>query len=110
MDVTECTQQLELFEVGRQQVTMDFEGGQLTSDAGLLPIAELDRKLGLLAEAARLMPDPRSQLLVTHTVEQILRQQVFQILAGYPDGNDACLLYTSPSPRDRTRSRMPSSA
>ena len=25
-------------------------------------------------------------------------------------GNVACLLYTSPSPRDRTRSRMPSSA
>ena len=24
--------------------------------------------------------------------------------------NSACLLYTSPSPRDRTRSRMPSSA
>ena len=26
------------------------------------------------------------------------------------DANEACLLYTSPSPRDRTRSRMPSSA
>ena len=25
-------------------------------------------------------------------------------------GKDGCLLYTSPSPRDRTRSRMPSSA
>ena len=25
-------------------------------------------------------------------------------------GNNGCLLYTSPSPRDRTRSRMPSSA
>ena len=25
-------------------------------------------------------------------------------------GIEACLLYTSPSPRDRTRSRMPSSA
>ena len=25
-------------------------------------------------------------------------------------GNKPCLLYTSPSPRDRTRSRMPSSA
>ena len=25
-------------------------------------------------------------------------------------GKEACLLYTSPSPRDRTRSRMPSSA
>ena len=27
-----------------------------------------------------------------------------------PDMNISCLLYTSPSPRDRTRSRMPSSA
>ena len=26
------------------------------------------------------------------------------------DRNNVCLLYTSPSPRDRTRSRMPSSA
>ena len=30
--------------------------------------------------------------------------------AGSLDGQWACLLYTSPSPRDRTRSRMPSSA
>ena len=29
---------------------------------------------------------------------------------GYIDFTDTCLLYTSPSPRDRTRSRMPSSA
>ena len=26
------------------------------------------------------------------------------------DGNNTCLLYTSPSPRDRQKSRMPSSA
>ena len=32
------------------------------------------------------------------------------ISAEGPYGLDACLLYTSPSPRDRTRSRMPSSA
>ena len=36
-------------------------------------------------------------------------------LWDFPDGSlahreYACLLYTSPSPRDRTRSRMPSSA
>ena len=28
----------------------------------------------------------------------------------YEFASNACLLYTSPSPRDRTRSRMPSSA
>ena len=32
------------------------------------------------------------------------------VLAAYIDQNRTCLLYTSPSPRDRTRSRMPSSA
>ena len=36
-----------------------------------------------------------------------------KFLADYPDDPvllQGCLLYTSPSPRDRTRSRMPSSA
>ena len=37
------------------------------------------------------------------------------VIATDPDGGSPtysliCLLYTSPSPRDRTRSRMPSSA
>ena len=31
-------------------------------------------------------------------------------IAGVGDAKQLCLLYTSPSPRDRTRSRMPSSA
>ena len=30
--------------------------------------------------------------------------------SGSGTGGESCLLYTSPSPRDRTRSRMPSSA
>ena len=32
------------------------------------------------------------------------------ILKSYEQNTSSCLLYTSPSPRDRTRSRMPSSA
>ena len=96
MSETQCTEQLELFEVGRQQVTMTFDGGQVVSDAGLLPIRELDLKLGILAEAARRMPDPRSEKALTHSAEDILTQQVYQILAGYPDGNDAQLLRNDP--------------
>ena len=34
-----------------------------------------------------------------------------EVIWGWVKSSDnACLLYTSPSPRDRTRSRMPSSA
>lgn len=75
---------------------MTFDGGQVVSDAGLLPIRELDLKLGILAEAARRMPDPRSEKALTHSAEDILTQQVYQILAGYPDGNDAQLLRNDP--------------
>ena len=67
MSATEWTEQLEFFEVGRQQVTMSFDGGQVVSDAGLLPIRELDLKLGILAEAAGRMPDPRSEKALTHS-------------------------------------------
>ena len=43
-----------------------------------------------------------SEYIESHGAE--LNQEVFE------DGISICLLYTSPSPRDRTRSRMPSSA
>lgn len=54
---------------------MSFDDGNVVSDAGLLPIRELDQPLGILAEAASRLPDPRSPLFVTHTAESILTQQ-----------------------------------
>ena len=42
------------------------------------------------------MPDPRAQPFVTHTREPILTQEIYQILAGYPDGNDAQALRHDP--------------
>lgn len=65
MSQTEYTESIEQFEVGRQQVTMSFDGGTVVSDAGLLPIRELDQDPGILAEAASRLPDPRSGLAAT---------------------------------------------
>jgi Transposase DDE domain group 1 len=93
---TDCSEQLTFWELGRQQVTVDFEGGRVVTDAGLLPIRLLDRELGVLSEIARRLPDPRAQQFVTHTREAILTQDVYQILAGYPDGNDAQTLRADP--------------
>src|SRR5665811_1361544 len=44
------------------------------------------------------------RLLSASVTCRLQRRSLFAYLA------DVCLLYTSPSPRDRTRSRMPSSA
>lgn len=93
---TGCPQQLTLWDLGKQQVTVAFDGGQLVTDAGLLAIRELDKGLGVLSELAQRLPDPRAQKYVTHTREAILTQQVYQILADYADCNDANRLRDDP--------------
>jgi hypothetical protein len=93
---TDCSQQLTFWDLGTQQVTVDFEGGRIVTDTGLLPIRLLDKELGVLSAIAPRLPDPRAQKFVTHTREAILTQDVYQILAGYPDGNDAQGLRADP--------------
>src|SRR5579884_3670744 len=93
---TGCSEQLTLWDLGSQQVVVDFEGGCLVSDAGLLAIRALDKGLGVLAEVSRRLPDPRAQKFVTHSCEALLTQQVYQILAGYADCNDAQQLRHDP--------------
>jgi hypothetical protein len=78
-----------LWEFGRQRLEVTFDQGSLVSDAGLLAVRALEKPLGLLAELARRLPDPRSPKFVRHSAERILTQQVYQVLAGYPDCNDA---------------------
>ncbi len=90
MSKTDCSgEQLTFWKLGKQQVTADFSGGRVVGDAGLLAVRRMERGLGVLAELARRLPDPRSQKLVTHDCERILVQGVYQILAGYFDFNDA---------------------
>src|SRR6516162_8528577 len=93
---TDCSQQLTFWQLGPQQITVDFAGGRVVTDAGLLPLRLLDKQLGVLSTIAQRLPDPRAQKLVTHTREALLTQEVYQILAGYPDGNDAQQLRNDP--------------
>lgn len=86
---TGCEEQLTFWKVGRQQITVDFKGGQIVSDAGLLPLRQFERELGIIAGLAEDWPDPRSQEDVTYRAVDVLTQLVYQILAGYADANDA---------------------
>jgi hypothetical protein len=86
---TDCSQQLTFWNIGLQQVTVDFDGGEIVTDTGLLAIRSLDQELEVLSILAERLPDPRSQKFVIHSREKLLTQQVYQILADYADCNDA---------------------
>lgn len=77
--------------------------GQLTSDAGLLPIAQFDRRLNYTARMAACLegrpcdhPLQQDRKPPTHQPVQMLRQRLFGILAGYEDCNDHDTLRDEP--------------
>ncbi len=93
---THCLEQLTLWPIDLQEVTISFDGGRVVTDAGLLSLRSFDKRLRILAGLAERLPDPRAQEFITYSCEEILSQRVYQILAGYPDGNDAQSLRTDP--------------
>lgn len=74
-----------------------FDGGDLTSDAGLLLVGEADRKMGLTEGMAEAITDRRQQSKVEHKVHDVLRERVYAISAGYEDANDLDTLGSDPA-------------
>jgi Transposase DDE domain group 1 len=73
-----------------------FDGGQLSSDGGLLVLGEVERRLGLAERLAACIDDPRAPERVRHGLAAILRFRMLMIAAGYEDGNDADTLRHDP--------------
>jgi hypothetical protein len=82
------TKTVEFSNLGRRVVQGRFDGGSMTSDGGVMLLNETDRKLGLTQAAAHCIPDPRSPLLITHAVRDMLRQRVYGLALGWEDLND----------------------
>jgi hypothetical protein len=72
----------------KKKVTAAFDGGQVSSDGGVFILAAADKRLGLIDTLAGLIPDARDLAQITHSMADILRERVFAIACGYPDGND----------------------
>src|SRR5712671_3805670 len=82
--------------VGDKTVELDFDGGRLSSDAGLVLLKDIDDQLGLTHSLAAVLSDPRDPRRVHFTHHDLLKQRVFQIAAGYEDANDANTLRHDP--------------
>ena len=92
---TECYTQLGF---GFQpKLVVDFAGGALTTDAGLLLVREFDEQRGLSADVVGRITDTRDARYITHDLDALVRQRLYQIAAGYEDVNDADRLRQDPT-------------
>jgi hypothetical protein len=78
-------------------VHVAFDGGRLTSDGGVLMLAEIERRLGLAERLAKCIEDPRDPAAIEHPIAEMIRYRALLIAAGYPDGNDCDALRADPA-------------
>jgi len=88
--MAEYTKQMLLFkDISGKSVEVDFDGGEISSDAGLLFLRETEERIGIIKRLARIIQDRRHPGYVDHDVLTLLTQRVFQIASGYEDGDDS---------------------
>ena len=95
--MTSCIPQLSFSFYRHRSIRADFSGGQITSDAGLLPLRALDQRHGLTRGLAECVCDDRDDSRVSHPGLSLFRQRLYQIIAGYEDANDADRLRHDPA-------------
>ncbi len=78
-------------------VLLDFDGAQMSYDAGLMHLREVERRTDPAGPIASCLTDLRAPGKVRHSLEEIIRFRIMMIAAGYEDGNDAGDLRHDPS-------------
>jgi hypothetical protein len=77
-------------------VTVCFDQERGSSDGGAVLLGAADRRLGLSEALACCLRDSRDPGRLVHEVQDLVRQRVFALACGYPDGNDAARLAADP--------------
>ena len=72
----------------RRKIEANFQGGDVSSDGGILLLRQADRRLGLVKALDAVLPDPRDPALITHRQADLLRQRIYGLALGYEDLND----------------------
>jgi len=94
---TECNQSsFEFHSLNQRKVIAKFDGGNITSDAGILLLREIEKRTGLIAGLAECFTDYRDVRWIEHTVEELLAQRLYGMCLGYEDLNDHDQLRVDP--------------
>jgi len=80
-----------------KKVEADFDGGEITSNAGALLLRETEKQVGIISAIASAVRDTRDLRYVDHFIADIIAQRVNQIACGYEDANDSDAMRSDPA-------------
>ena len=93
---SQCAFQLGFDFFASKPVLVEPSAAQMSSDGGLLPIRQLDERIGFTEQFASVLADRRAQGYTDHSFLAMTRMRVYGILAGYADQNDHDVLRSDP--------------
>ena len=86
---TQCNQEFFPFHpLNERQVVGQFDGGEITTEAGGLLLREVEKRTGIIARLAACFRDHRKPEQIEHTVKELVAQRVYALALGYEDLND----------------------
>ena len=65
--------------VKNRNIQTEFSSGDVTSDGGVMLLRAADKKLNLLRDVSKGLPDLRDPKLIKHSQLSLLRQRIFGI-------------------------------
>ena len=80
-----------------KKVTAAFDGGRITSDGGVMLLAEAERGLGICGRLSAVIADRRDPVRIIHQLSDILRARILAIACGYEDADDLDRLRFDPA-------------
>jgi Transposase DDE domain group 1 len=74
--------------LGGRELVWRFDGGDITSDGGVLLLKKLEERTGIVRRFAACFTDYRRADLIEHPLVDLIMQRVFGLALGYEDLND----------------------
>jgi hypothetical protein len=96
--MAECkTEQYKFHVLGSREVVGQFDGGDITTDAGGLLLGEVEQRTGIIRRFAQCFQDRRDSRFTEFTVQELVAQRIYGIALGYEDLNDHDQLRSDPA-------------
>lgn len=74
--------------LGRREISANFDGGDISTEGGVLLLRQVDRKIGLTKAVAKVLSDGRDPSRIKHDLRDMVAQRVYAQCQGWEDLND----------------------